>query len=497
MTLGATWSICAYSLAFLSLWLVLVFIRRAYLHPLSCFPGPRLAAWTPLYKAYYEAIKGGQWVHHVDKLHEAYGDVVRVGPNELHFNDYRVYHKIFSISGQFTKDPSFYSCFGVGMSTFGLMDPEQARLSRELMSTYFSRRAVLQLESVIQSKVDKLIQLLSSRENPSDMFYAFRCATMDIITTYCFQSPLGCLDSNNFKAPLLTDIQTAVSLLWTMKSFPWIIPVIPFLPTYLGGRLQEQCQAFLNVQSFVNTAISVVQQNAALQDTRKVPQGIAGVFDCLLERFPSLGAARLFHEGLSLIQAGSDPVANTCIVGFFHVLKNPSIHSRLKKELQAAFPGPNAKPGWTELERIPYLTAILKESLRMSHGFVSPLPRVVGPLGAELAGHQIPPKTIVSISAVSVHNHRDLFPEPHRFRPERWLESKDLSQHLVAFSKGPRMCLGLNMAWAELYAFFGTMFLKLDMVLVDASPDDYADFHDYFIPIHTGKNLHIQVTQSS
>lgn len=37
-------------------------------------------------------------------------------------------------------------------------------------------------------------------------------------------------------------------------------------------------------------------------------------------------------------------------------------------------------------------TAVIKEALRLSHGFVTPLPRVVGPLGAKIAGFEIPPK---------------------------------------------------------------------------------------------------------
>jgi hypothetical protein len=88
--------------------------------------------------------------------------VLHYGPRsdcyyQLHFNDYRAYSKIFSVGGhQFTKDPDFYACFGVETSTFGLIDPEKARLGRELLAPYFNRRSILQLESVIQTKVRTL-----------------------------------------------------------------------------------------------------------------------------------------------------------------------------------------------------------------------------------------------------------------------------------------------------------------------------------------------------
>ncbi|TEB35527.1 benzoate 4-monooxygenase cytochrome P450 [Coprinellus micaceus] len=467
-------SLCVYGLliVFSTLYLTVLAARRLFFHSLSRFPGPRLASLTSLYKSYHEVFRGGKWLHHVDELHKLYGGVVRVGPNELHFNDPKVYGKIFSISAQFAKDPAFYACFGVDTSTFGLADPEHARLSREIMSIYFNRRAILQLEGIIQSKVDKLVGLVSSRQCPSDMFYAFRCATMDIIATHCFDSSsANFLDAPEFKAPLLSDIQTGVSLLWTVKSFPWILPIVSILPKRMGGQISRQLDAFIRVQE--------------------------GIIQDIFNRFPSRDRMHLFHEGLSLIQAGSDPVATACLVGFFHILNDPSIHGRLREDLREAFPDLNATLSWSELERVPYLAAVIKESLRMSHGFVSALPRVVGPCGAQLAGYTVPPQTIVSMSAVSVHNNSTIFPEPHHFRPERWLESKDLGQYLVAFSRGPRMCLGINMAWAELYCFFGTMFRRLDMNLVDASGEDYVDMLDYFIPIHTGRHLHIQATLST
>ncbi|KAJ3550619.1 hypothetical protein NMY22_g345 [Coprinellus aureogranulatus] len=468
-------------------------VRRLVLHPLSNFPGPKLAAFTSLYKIYYEIVREGKWLHHVDELHRVYGDVVRVGPNELHFTDPKVYNKIFSVGVQFTKDPAFYTCFGVDMSTFGLMDPDRARRSRELMSVYFNRRAILELEGVIQAKVDKLVALLASNRTPSDMFYAFRCATMDIIITHCFgPSSAGCLDVPGFRAAVLSDIQLGIPLLWIAKAFPWMLPIIAFLPRCMTGRLAMQFDAFVRVQDYVLEKVQAIKRPSS--DTRNAAD--TNVVQDLLIRYPTSENMRLFHEGLSLIQAGSDPVATACLVGFVQILGNPSLHARLKRELRDAFPDPCLTPSWADFERVTYLTAVIKESLRMSHGFVSSVPRVVGPCGAELGGHCVPPNTVVSMSAVSVHNNPALFPEPHQFRPERWLESKDLGQHLVAFSKGPRMCLGVNMAWAELYCLFGTMFRKLEMALVDTSPQDYADFLDYFIPVHTGRHLQIQATLS-
>lgn len=53
-------------------------------------------------------------------------------------------------------------------------------------------------------------------------------------------------------------------------------------------------------------------------------------------------------------------------------------------------------------------------------------------------------QTVVSCGSTFVHYNAALFPEPDRFIPERWLESTELENWLVAFSRGPRMCLGIK-----------------------------------------------------
>lgn len=112
-----------------------------------------------------------------------------------------------------------------------------------------------------------------------------------------------------------------------------------------------------------------------------------------------------------------------------------------------------------------FQTAVLKESLRVSHGVVSPLPRVVGPDSAVIGGWHVPAgvtiltvflapfilidcggQTTVSIASTFLHNNTELFPNPHEFNPDRWLQanSRELENYLVPFSRGPRSCLGIK-----------------------------------------------------
>lgn len=60
-------------LAIFSLYVATLYLYRLYLHPLAAFPGPRLAAITSWYEAYFEIVLKGQYSRHISKLHDQYG----------------------------------------------------------------------------------------------------------------------------------------------------------------------------------------------------------------------------------------------------------------------------------------------------------------------------------------------------------------------------------------------------------------------------------------
>jgi cytochrome P450 len=64
-----------------------------------------------------------------------------------------------------------------------------------------------------------------------------------------------------------------------------------------------------------------------------------------------------------------------------------------------------------------------------------------------------------------MHYNPKLFAEPFKFRPERWIEDPNLDRWLVPFSRGPRMCIGMNLAWLELRLGFAKILHRFDMEL--------------------------------
>jgi cytochrome P450 len=105
---------------------------------------------------------------------------------------------------------------------------------------------------------------------------------------------------------------------------------------------------------------------------------------------PSQGS--LYEEAQALMFGGADTVGNTLMVGTHRLLMSSDATQRLKAELRQVWPDLKGRePSLRELENLPYLNAVIKESLRLSSGVVSGLLRVVPAAGAKITGVEVPP----------------------------------------------------------------------------------------------------------
>ncbi|KAL1735913.1 cytochrome P450 [Schizophyllum commune] len=469
---------------------LLICVRRLFFHPLSRVPGPLLAALTDYYVTYYDIVKDGATVDQLGELHARYGSVVRIGPNTLHFNNPDVYHRIYTRGTSFLKDPALYSAFPDG-SSFGSIDPVQAKVRRDAISPLFSRRAIAKLEPFIRDKVDKLTTKLLAYDasNPVDLLQALGAATLDIIFSYCFGEECNALAAPDFKHPILMGADAVNRATLVFKAFPALIHVQRFLISFL------QLVGF----PAVGPGLLVNKISAQLDELLANPRALDDaphetIFHHIL---PGSGTDKrsaafptrisLLDEALSLQIAGSHTVAAACYVGCFHILNNRRIHQRLVAELKDAIPDVAGVVRFEVVEKLPYLTAVVKEALRLSHGIVSPMLRTVNADDVVLNGIAVPRGATVAIGNTFVHLNPDIFPNPETFDPERWLkeDSSALDHYLVAFSKGQRSCTGINLAWCELYLIFASLFRRLDLQLVNSSPAN-MEYSAHFVAVFRG-----------
>lgn len=148
-----------------------------------------------------------------------------------------------------------------------------------------------------------------------------------------------------------------------------------------------------------------------------------------------------------LLAAGFETTGFTLTTATYHILCQPSILDRLQHELRTQYPSPSSTPSWQELTELPYLSAVIKESLRLSLGATARLPRINRKKDMVYGSWVIPKRTAVSMSHINLHHNEGVFQEPKAFKPERWLmgeESKLRERYLVPFSRGARKCMGIQ-----------------------------------------------------
>lgn len=185
-------------------------------------------------------------------------------------------------------------------------------------------------------------------------------------------------------------------------------------------------------------------------------------------RVLSLTAANMF--------AGSDTTAISLRSIFYFLLKNPDKLQKLRQELDNAeknglFSRSDKLVRWNEANELPYLSAVIKESLRIHPAAGLPLERVVPQGGANICGRYIPANTIVGCSAWTIHRSKKIFGEDvDKFRPERWLgdsaRASDMNQFLFTFGAGSRTCVGKNISYLEMYKLVPAILRTFNVRLV-------------------------------
>ena len=235
---------------------------------------------------------------------------------------------------------------------------------------------------------------------------------------------------------------------------------------------------------FKESATNVVSSKGHSED-KGIPTVLHEIYNSDLP--PSdKSISRLTQEAQTLVGAGTETTGNVLSVTTYYLLSNPSIAKRLKKELVESGSDVKQLASKEDLQKLPFLAAVISEGLRISSSVAGRLPRINPRAAMKYQSYIIPAGTAVSVSMRDVHFNDDIFPEPLQFKPERWLgdrsEKQALEKYLVPFSRGSRSCVGTELALAELYLVIGNLFRKYDLKLVDTNNEDMSMAHEFFSP---------------
>ncbi|GAV02816.1 hypothetical protein RvY_13336-1 [Ramazzottius varieornatus] len=160
----------------------------------------------------------------------------------------------------------------------------------------------------------------------------------------------------------------------------------------------------------------------------------------------------------NLFAAGTETTSTSLCWAILYLIENPKVLANVQKEIDSVL-GDRQFPVLEDKEKLPYCQATITEVLRL--GNLVPVAGRKTVEDVELSGFIVPKDTKIAPMIFSVHEDPVLFPEPMKFKPERFLDAdgKFISkvEWLMPFGSGKRQCLGESLARMELFLFFVTL----------------------------------------
>ncbi|ORX98759.1 cytochrome P450 [Clohesyomyces aquaticus] len=446
---------------------------RVYFHPLTRFQGPKIAAATRL--PYLYATLTGTHIPRLKKLHERYGDIVRVAPDELSIIDA---HAWKDINGHAPKGSpgsmpqKHWPRYGLPVNGVpGLIsarDEDHPRM-RRIFNPAFSDRALKQQEPLFLKYADLLVAKLREgiEKDPDtkfDMVRMYNFTTFDVMGDLTFGEPLHMLDNAEY--------DPWVKVIFASIVFGTRLGIVNHYPI-LRNLVRKMMPNKMIKLRYTHFQHSVTRVTKRLEKGRS-SEGV-DLWDFVLNQPEGKGLTRdEMDSNASLFMVAGTETTATLVSGLSYLLaKHPEKMTRLVNEIRGAFTSSDDMK-LEILAALPYLNACMKEALRVYPPVASGLPRLTPAEGSTVCGVYIPPNTTIQIPNKPMYDSERNFKDALSFLPERWTGedprfADDKQFALQPFSYGSRDCLGKNMANHEMRLIMAKILFNFDMELCPES----------------------------
>jgi cytochrome P450 len=333
------------------------------------------------------------------------------------------------------------------------MHGEVHRCHRRLMQPAFSRAAVASTIPLMAPLIDEIIDRWQVGE-PLDMFDEMRTVANWVAANVLF-------GNEDFSASLNIGRMIDRWLVLDGETRKWgmielDLPGTPYRRQLrhaeaLEATIRQLIEAKRRTQSSSDDVLSML--------IRAVDSGGSGMSD-----------DDLIAHTISLYGASFETTASALAWTMFLIAQHPACAARLHDEVCAG--AGDWPPDSRALEAMPFLDAVIYESMRL----MAPVPvtfrRVTRPL--DLGGVRLKSGDKVILSPFLTHREPDLFPNPKRFDPSRWLGSRPDPYHYIPFSGGPRPCVGASFAMIEMKLVVARVMQRYRMTVVPGARIDAA-----------------------
>lgn len=142
--------------------------------------------------------------------------------------------------------------------------------------------------------------------------------------------------------------------------------------------------------------------------------------------------------------------------------------AKLVEEIRSTFRSPGDIDVHS-VNRLPYLLAVLEETMRIYPPIAEPVARIPPPGGAVVCGRYVPEGTTIHGHGLAANHMSSNFHRPNDFIPERWLKdapeefANDNRAAFQPFAMGNRNCIGINLAYSEMRLILAQVLFHFDI----------------------------------
>ncbi|KAJ7577377.1 cytochrome P450 [Mycena floridula] len=434
----------------LSLSVSIIAYRLSPFHPLAEYPGPVFARISKWWMAYQIGTGRRHLIHR--KLHEQYGAWVRIGPNELTFNEAAAIRPIYT---NMFRAP-FYQGAPGEETLVTTIDKTKYLTRLAAWNRAFTTESIKSFRCSAQARTSQLISILSTiseKEQAVDLSHWLSLWATDTMGDMSFSGGFESMAAGADTEGWIGILNTGVFAVGVLGQVPWMRDMVAALP---------QPGAIVTFQKFIAEKVREIrrrQSGVAVDILSMIQNSASGEYQ--------LSDKEAEADATFMVVAGTDTVNQAAHAFFRYIIADGKALQRLKQELDVAFEGGAVEDmdAFT-LGKLPFLDACIQETLRLRPPVSAGPPRYSGNTGMAVKEHYIPPHTTIACPIYSLHRDSANFSRPDDFLPERWIDSSGLVHNpdaFIPFSAGIGICIGKAVALHNLKFLAASMIRSFDL----------------------------------
>ncbi|GME64940.1 hypothetical protein AJ79_09813 [Neofusicoccum parvum] len=450
-------------------------LYNVYLHPARKFPGPRLWAAFHIFKDL--ACANGDLDNLLCEMHQEYGPVVRISPDELSFVDERAWRDIYAHPNYLQKWPRFAFVGqkpGQPADIINSTHPDHARIRRQLAHA-FSEKAMREQEDLITHYIDLLVDRLAGAARSAeavDMVKWYNLTTFDVISDLAFGQSFAALQSGEYH-PWVASVFKNIRAFNIIRCFA----TYPFAKLLIGLMASKDLRASRKThKEYGNQTVQARLAKGTLEERKDF---ITYTLKHKDDHDAGMSEGEIIRTMGTLIMAGSETTATLLSGVTYFLCTNLEAMRKASDEVRSRFKCEKDITFTNAANSLPYMLACLDEALRLYPPAPFLSQRLTPPGITEIAGYLVPGGMGVGVSRLAAARAPESFFESGRFHPERWLPEAasdpaspfygDARGAFQSFLVGPGACLGRNLAYNEMRTILARLLWRFDLEICPRS----------------------------